>query len=77
MPVSKKDLEFMERVAEYFRKTKTTERPKGSIRDTAKAFDLNRNKVRSCKSKEKGYEHPGDCRKYGSFCSYSINVTAI
>lgn len=46
MPVSKKDLEFMERVAEYFRKTKTTERPKGSIRDTAKAFDLNRNKVR-------------------------------
>lgn len=46
MSISQKDKEFMEKVAAYFRNTKTPTEPDGSIRDTARAFDINRNKVR-------------------------------
>ena len=46
MSISDKDIEFMEKVAVYFRSTKTSREPSGSIRDTALKFDINRNKVR-------------------------------
>ena len=46
MPISEKDREFMEKVAEYYDSTKTAQEPKGSIRDTALKFSINRNKVR-------------------------------
>ncbi|MBR2258950.1 MAG: hypothetical protein IJ899_16810 [Blautia sp.] len=46
MPISQKDKEFMEQVAMYFRNTKTSKDPNGSIRDTAMKFHINRNKVR-------------------------------
>lgn len=46
MSISEKDKEFMERVADYFRSTKTPEEPEGSIRNTSIRFDINRNKVR-------------------------------
>ena len=46
MPISPKDKEFMKRVAEYYRSTKSEQDPNGSIRDTAITFDINRNKVR-------------------------------
>ena len=46
MPISQSDLDYMKKVAEYFRSTKTPDEPNGSIRDTAIEFDINRNKVR-------------------------------
>ena len=46
MPISQKDLEFMEQVAAYYRGTISPLSPKGSIRDTAKKFGIGRNKVR-------------------------------
>ena len=46
MPISAKDKEFMEKVATYFRSTKSPSEPKGSIRETANRFEINRNKVR-------------------------------
>ena len=46
MSISPKDKEFMEQVAAYFRSTKSSQEPNGSIRDTAIRFDINRNKVR-------------------------------
>ena len=46
MPISPKDKEYMKRVAEYYRSTKSELEPNGSIRDTAIKFDINRNKVR-------------------------------
>ena len=46
MPISEKDREFMEKVAEYFDSTRTEQEPNGSIRDTALKFGINRNKVR-------------------------------
>ena len=46
MSISEKDWKFMEEVASYFRSTKDTDNPEGSIRDTAIHFDLSRNKVR-------------------------------
>lgn len=46
MTISDKDIEFMKKVAAYFRSTKTPIAPCGSIRDTALKFGINRNKVR-------------------------------
>lgn len=46
MPISERDREFMEKVAAYFDGTKTPQEPKGSIRDTALKFGINRNKIR-------------------------------
>ena len=46
MPITDKDKEFMDQVAAYFRSTKTSSEPVGSIRDTAIKFNINRNKVR-------------------------------
>ena len=46
MSISEKDILFMESVATYFRSTRTTQEPDGSIRDTAIKFNINRNKVR-------------------------------
>ena len=46
MPISVKDNELMEKVAAYFRGTKSPKEPNGSIRDTAAQFSINRNKVR-------------------------------
>ena len=46
MPISQKDKEFIEQVAMYFRNTKSSKDPNGSIRDTAMKFHINRNKVR-------------------------------
>ena len=46
MPISDKDREFMKQVAVYFRSTRSSLEPNGSIRDTAIKFDINRNKVR-------------------------------
>lgn len=46
MPISPKDKEFMEQVAAYFRSTKNSLDPKGSINETAGKFKINRNKVR-------------------------------
>lgn len=46
MPISEKDRDFMEKVAEYFCSTMLPKEPNGSIRDTALKFAINRNKVR-------------------------------
>ena len=46
MAISSKDKEFMMRVTAYFRSTKSSLDPNGSIRDTAVKFNINRNKVR-------------------------------
>lgn len=46
MSISDKDIEFMEKVAAYYRSTKTQQEPCGSLRDTALKFGINRNKVR-------------------------------
>lgn len=46
MSISQSDYDFMKEVAKYFRNTKSHQVPDGSIRDTAIAFNINRNKVR-------------------------------
>ena len=46
MPISEKDQEFMQRVAEYYESTKDDPDAEGSIRETAIHFDINRVKVR-------------------------------
>ena len=46
MPISEKDQEFMQRVAEYYESTKADPDAEGSIRETAIHFDINRVKVR-------------------------------
>ena len=45
MAISQKDLEFMERVAEVFRQTRTDDSPEGSIQRTARLLALSRTKV--------------------------------
>ena len=46
MAISEKDKELMGQVAEFYRTTQTEDGSEGSIRLTAKHFDINRNKVR-------------------------------
>ena len=46
MALSRSDWEFMSKVSEYFRGTKTDDLPEGSLRDTANYFGLARTKIR-------------------------------
>lgn len=46
MPISEKDLKYMEKVAAFYRSTISSSEPNGSIKRTADEFNINRNKVR-------------------------------